>query len=292
MKRNYGRTFGAGLVAILGFIGGLLINNALAALFPEKLALLANCVSTVGHIAVCLLGLYLASKIEGKSLRNYGIYWQRKTGLSLSYGLLVGLILFIGATLPLYLLGLYKLTAGNHSFYELMSSLVFFIAVGATEELFFRGFVQHQFMRFGPLKALLVGAAFFTLIHGLNPNVSGLALMNIFLAGCFFGLIMYASGSLLTAIGAHITWNWTQGAILGIPVSGTEKSGYFTTVVQPEASWLTGGSFGAEASLSVTVVLMVVVLGLLFYLNKSKKMRYYQENFNRSFLTNSQKPFL
>jgi hypothetical protein len=62
--------------------------------------------------------------------------------------------------------------------------------------------------------------------------------------------------------------------------------------VQPEASWLTGGSFGAEASLSVTVVLMVVVLGLFFYLNKSKKIRYYQENFNRSFLTNSQKPFV
>jgi membrane protease YdiL (CAAX protease family) len=193
---------------------GELINNALAALFPEKLALLANCVGTIGHIVVCLLGLYLVSKIEGKSLRNYGIYWQGKTGFSLSYGLLVGLILFIGATLPLYLLGLYKLTAGNHSFYELMSSLVFFIAVGATEELFFRGFIQHQFMRFGPLKALLVGAIFFTFVHGLNPKISGLALMNIFLVDCFFGLIMYVSGSLLTAIGAHITWNWTQGAIL------------------------------------------------------------------------------
>ena len=36
----------------------------------------------------------------------------------------------------------------------------------------------------------------------------------IFLAGCFFSALIYSTGSLFTAIGAHITWNWTQGAIL------------------------------------------------------------------------------
>ncbi len=73
---------------------------------------------------------------------------------------------------------------------------------------------------------MIGSAALFALLHGLNPNMTFLAVFNIFLAGCFFSALIYSTGSLFTAIGAHITWNWTQGAILGIPVSGTQEQGF------------------------------------------------------------------
>ncbi len=68
---------------------------------------------------------------------------------------------------------------------------------------------------------MIGSAALFALLHGLNPNMTFLAVFNIFLAGCFFSALIYSTESLFTAIGAHITWNWTQEVILGIPVSGT-----------------------------------------------------------------------
>ena len=83
---------------------------------------------------------------------------------------------------------------------------------------------------------------------------------------------MYLDKSLFVAIGAHITWKWTQGALLGIPVSGAEEGGYFRTVIHEGNPLFTGGKFGAEATLSATVILTLLTLGILFYLSKTKKL--------------------
>jgi hypothetical protein len=54
-------------------------------------------------------------------------------------------------------------------------------------------------------------------------------------------------------IGTHIAWNFTQGGIFSVTVSGGEIKGLLSSrMVGPD--WLTGGTFGAEAS--------VVALGL------------------------------
>ncbi|MFR8907961.1 MAG: type II CAAX prenyl endopeptidase Rce1 family protein, partial [Enterococcus faecium] len=110
---------------------------------------------------------------------------------------------------------------------------------------------------------------------GLNPNMTFLAVFNIFLAGCFFSALIYSTESLFTAIGAHITWNWTQGAILGIPVSGTQEQGFFSTLIQSQNTIITGGNFGAEASISTTLFLLVLIVGLLLYAYKTKRMKKY-----------------
>ena len=89
---------------------------------------------------------------------------------------------------------------------------------------------------------MIGSAALFALLHGLNPNMTFLAVFNIFLAGCFFSALIYSTESLFTAIGAHIT----QGAILGIPVSGTQEQGFFSTLVQSQNTIITGETLGLK----------------------------------------------
>jgi hypothetical protein len=56
-------------------------------------------------------------------------------------------------------------------------------------------------------------------------------------------------------MGIHIAWNFTQGGIFSVAVSGGQSKGLLQSrMVGPD--WLTGGAFGAEAS--------VVALGICF----------------------------
>jgi membrane protease YdiL (CAAX protease family) len=55
------------------------------------------------------------------------------------------------------------------------------------------------------------------------------------------------------AIGVHMAWNFAQGGIFGVAVSGITIKGLFqSTLTGPE--FLSGGSFGAEASLVAVIV--------------------------------------
>jgi membrane protease YdiL (CAAX protease family) len=53
--------------------------------------------------------------------------------------------------------------------------------------------------------------------------------------------------NLWMAIGLHAAWNFTQGAIFGIPVSGNPAQGLVTSELAGPAI-LSGGGFGLEAS--------------------------------------------
>lgn len=273
---NYLRT-GAGILFLLfALFGGILVNNAIVGLFPKELELVADSLGTIGHVGFFLLMIYLASKVENKPLREYGIWNEKGKVRLLSDGLLLGIVIFLVAVFPLYVTNLYSLGAGDKSLMNAVNSFIVFIAVGTTEELFFRGYVQHHLLKYGPIKAMLIAAVTFAGIHGLNPNITIISLLNIFLVGLLFSTMMYATGSILTPIGAHITWNWLQGSVLGIPVSGQEEAGFFKTVIGSNHPLLTGGQFGAEGSLFLTITLLIVVTLWFTYLLKSGKMTRYR----------------
>ncbi len=65
--------------------------------------------------------------------------FEEKTGV-FSGGLVVGIGVFLLITSPLYLTGAYRLDSGNANIVPLITSFILFIAVGASEELLFRGF--------------------------------------------------------------------------------------------------------------------------------------------------------
>lgn len=237
-------------------------------LLPEMLKsvnpLVKSFIGAISGIVILLVGVYLSARIEGKVLREYGISWNMGEVKHLISGLEIGIVAFVFVVVPLYMMNVYHLTTASYSLPKIVGMPFQFIAVGFLEEYLCRGFIQHHLLRYGWFPALVVTDSIFSLMHLGNPGITPLALINIALAGTFIGSVMYAFNNIHAAVGVHITWNWVQGAIFGIPVSGTTPAGYFSTTIVSENLLLSGGSFGAEASLMCTgVTFMLTILFLI-----------------------------
>ena len=59
MKKEYFLKGLAVVIALFGFVLGMISNNAVAGLFPASMLLVSALVSTVVHISICLLFFYL-----------------------------------------------------------------------------------------------------------------------------------------------------------------------------------------------------------------------------------------
>lgn len=57
------RLIGSVLIVLVGFVLGILVNNALADMFLGDSEWIGAIAGTVGHLVVFLLALFLASKV-------------------------------------------------------------------------------------------------------------------------------------------------------------------------------------------------------------------------------------
>ncbi len=112
----------------------------------------------------------------------------------------------------------------------------------------------------GTWVALAISAALFGLGHLANPNATVWSSIAIAIeAGLLLGMAYAWTRSLWFCMGVHAAWNFTQGPLLGIPVSGFELKGLLVSTTQGP-TLLSGGEFGAEASI-LTVIVCVSVAG-------------------------------
>jgi len=124
------------------------------------------------------------------------------------------------------------------------------------EELAFRGVPLIVLSRtFGRIPALVALAALFSFGHSDNPGVTGLALVNIGLAGIFLGLAFFTPGGLWTSTGAHLGWNLALAG-LAAPVSGIALPMPWLDYAPGGPRWLTGGSFGPEGGALATLCIL------------------------------------
>lgn len=143
-------------------------------------------------------------------------------------------------------------------------ALFFLVALG--EELIYRGYVQVNLAEGMPVAlALVVCSVIFGVSHGLNPNFTWLGLLNIVLAGLVLGYARLVSGNLWLPIAYHFAWNYVQGAVLALPVSGVRFGGLLVAIDSGTAPWLTGGAFGPEGGLIGTVILVTSFPVLWFW---------------------------
>lgn len=211
---------------------------------------------------------------ERRHLWTIGMEW---TGWWRAYvrGLLVGLLMFSGAVGIMALWGYVVVdsaqigqpgvaqpaTTLQNSLFVVGGALIVFagwIVQGAAEEVLTRGFLlQVVGTRWGALAGILLSSLIFALFHLFNPNLSLIALLNLFLFGVFTALYALSEGGLWGVFAIHTMWNWAQGNVYGFPVSGQEfDSTTFWNLAEVGPDWLTGGSFGPEGGVIVTVVLV------------------------------------
>ncbi|NID16977.1 CPBP family intramembrane glutamic endopeptidase [Luteibacter yeojuensis] len=170
-------------------------------------------------------------------------------------GLAGGAVVFSLVVGALWALGAYVVDGTNRDAHWLGPVLAMGVGAGVGEEIVSRGVIFRIVEEgLGTWAALLVSAAVFGGLHIGNPNATAWSALAIALeAGLLFGLLYHVTRSLWVCMGAHAAWNVAQGPFYGIPVSGFEQHGFLVAHMQGP-DWLTGGAFGAEAS--------VVALGL------------------------------
>jgi len=140
--------------------------------------------------------------------------------------------------------------------------LLFCGAMG--EEIAFRGFsMQYLAHGWGIWAAILTTSTIFGLLHGDNPGFSWMSGLNTVLFGILFGVAVLRTHELWLPIGMHFGWNVT------LPFLGATLSGLTIRVAGFECKWnaganlyLSGGSYGPEASVLTTgvIVLMLIIL--------------------------------
>ena len=74
---------------------------------------------------------------------------------------------------------------------------------------------------FNKYKALIISSILFSIMHGLNPNISLFSLFDLFLAGIVLDLSYINTKNLWFPIDMHLSWNLFQ-TLLGFNVSGQD----------------------------------------------------------------------
>ena len=158
----------------------------------------------------------------------------------------------------------------------LATSFAFFAVAAAAEEVMFRGYAFQALVQgVGVWPATLVSSALFAWLHAGNPNVTWVALANIFLAGIMLAVAYLRTRSLWFATAVHLGWNWTMASLLDFPVSGLVRDMPLYTARETGPDWVTGGSFGPEAGIaaSLAIALGTVWMWRTRFLGESPRMR-------------------
>ena len=204
-----------------------------------------------------------------RAFRKIVLSYGRGLAIGLGMMLCVFLILLLTGQISVGGIGLDSSAAGLFVIYILM-----WIPQGACEELMFRGYMLPRLSaRFGRAAAVFLTSLSFSLLHMGNAGFSVIAFGNLMLISVFFALLALQTQEIWTVCAAHSIWNFAQGNLFGLEVSGTQSAARLiqTNFTGSSNPLLTGGNFGPEGGLPVTAVIVLCLLILLIIRHKLDK---------------------
>ena len=213
---------------------------------------------------------------EKRAFSSLGFFkegWLKELGR----GFLIGAVQFSLVVVLLLVTGTGGLKFGQVNLQSLIFVLAiipFWILQGGTEELVTRGWLFPAVSaKSNIFIGILISSALFGALHLFNPGVTVLSIVNIILNGIFACFLMLKYDNMWVLAGMHGAWNFVQGNIYGIQVSGQGAS---TSILnyssQSSVDLLSGGAFGAEGSIFATIVLIGCTAYLYWSLKKENRL--------------------
>ena len=220
------------------------------------------------NAAIIFLTILFCITIQKRTAASMG-FVRRKAGLHYLAGAGVGLLLFSAAVLINMLTGSMTISGISPGFSPalFLLFLIGFGIQGMAEEVLCRGYFMVSVGRRYPVAvAVFLNSIVFSLLHIMNPGVSLLAVVNILLVGIVLSLYFLRTGNIWGIGALHSVWNFVQGNVFGMEVSGMDLScSLLTSSTDPARSFWNGGAFGPEGGFSVTIVMVIAILLLLFF---------------------------
>ncbi len=216
-----------------------------------------------------MLVTWCCTRLRRQPLSSVGFVFDRHWAIQSALGAVVGMVAILAITGLIYAAGGLHMTLDPaRSLGALSYAAWVFLFVALFEEVLFRGFVFQRFIEgAGAWTAMIALALVFAIAHWGNPEMTGAtkiwATIDTGLGAIVLGLGYLRTHSLAFPIGFHFAWNWTQGGLLGFDVSGFEQAGWMRPLLLDSPEWVTGGSFGPEAS-AFAVMVDLTLIALLW----------------------------
>ena len=265
------------LVLVLPYINPWLVE------LGDTNPLMAETLTFTLNLIVFFAGIYLVVFIwvrfmEKRPFKSIGFHPQRAlrrfvVGFSLatlSMGIMALLLLAFGDAVidqgGLAVTGLSALPF-------VMIVLIGWLVQGSAEEVLFQGwFMPTSSKLVSPSVGIALSALMFALFHALNPNMSGLAFLNLMLYGVFAALYALYEEGIIGIAAYHVAWNWTQGNVFGQGVSGASSiDASFWNLSYHSENLFNGGAFGPEGGLVTTIVLLISIV-IVGWLTQKKRV--------------------
>lgn len=228
----------------------------------------------LGTFAFTALVIFFWVKVvEKRPIRTLG-FFKGNICLNLLQGWGFGTLLLLASFLGTYLLGgleFVKVDFSQRTLLYILSLIPFWFIQGGTEELVTLGWLlQTVTNRLNLSWGIAISSSLFSILHMGNQGVTALSLISIVLVGVLMALYMLKTDNIWGVAALHGAWNFTQGNLVGVAVSGYNAGGslvHFQTK-SGVPDWLSGGAFGLEGNIVTCVVLLVGIIILRLQLKK------------------------
>lgn len=244
---------------VIGFAVVMVLSNSFAVALGNPVAALV--LGPLLGVLVLWLYRWAVRRIERRPVTELP---RNGTSRDLLVGAACGLLLGSATIGVIALFGGYQVTAWG-SVAGALTIVGMMCAIAVAEEVLFRGVIFRLIeQRFGTWLALVASAALFGLVHLVNPGATAWGAAAVAIeAGLMLGAAFVATGSLWLPIGLHVGWNITIAAIFGTVTSGGASRDALVIAMTPGPEWLTGGTFGPEASIIAVLLCSLATVALL-----------------------------
>lgn len=258
----------AGLVLIVGALLCALIvyfgPTTAEALLPMVGAESAPAAETV-YALVIYGGLLLFGLVGGALTGVNAARMGRKPVSTIALGLVLGVIGVLVAAVYAELAGTLSRSQAEAQQAALLWGTILVLFQSASEEVYFRGWLQRVLSdRWSAPAGVVLAALTFAGLHVMGGARSPVTLINLFLGGMLFGVIAMYRHGIAGAIAAHFAWNWSEQILLGLmPNPGVGSFGAFYDLELTGASAWGGSDEGLNASVAMTLTLFALLVPLV-----------------------------
>lgn len=224
-------------------------------------------------VFIALVIFFWVKVVEKRPIRTLG-FFKGHIWLNLLKGWGLGTLLLLVSFLGTYLLGgleFVKVDFSQKTLLYILSLIPFWFIQGGTEELVTRGWLLQMVTNKLNLSwGIAISSSFFSILHLGNQGVTALSLISIVLVGVLMALYMLKTDNIWGVAALHGAWNFAQGNLVGVAVSGQNAGGSLLHFQARSGvpDWLSGGAFGLEGNLVTCLVLLVGIVILRLQLKK------------------------
>jgi uncharacterized protein len=214
---------------------------------------------SVAVVVSYLVGVRWIERRPASELATQRSFAEFATGLTLGMGLFTILMVI------LWVLDVFHPSKWA-GFAPLLGGFWFALLTAVNEEIVFRGLLFRLSQKvLGVWGALALTSLLFGAAHAFNHGATvGSSVAIALEAGILLGAAYALTQRLWLPIGLHLGWNFAEGSIFGMSVSGGDARASLITGSLRGRDLVTGGAFGPEASIIAVAVSLGASLFLLW----------------------------